>query len=214
MLIKYRVNEVAKDFGKTSKEVINLLAKYLDEPKKSMTALEENELDLVFEHFTQESAVENFDEYFATASAPKEKKQAKAEAVPAEGEVSKAASPGKKTNPAAKMPASAATPVGKSAPTGQQREKQKQPVPPKPPAERRMVDTRTPQNIAISKYDEKFDVLAQTSNRVQGDGGAIKKKKLNQRYQQYRRPRGKHETEAERLKRIQAERKSKPIKIT
>lgn len=214
MLIKYRVNEVAKDFGKTSKEVINLLAKYLDEPKKSMTALEENELDLVFEHFTQESAVENFDEYFATASAPKEKKQAKAEAVPAEGEVSKAASPGKKTNPAAKMPASAATPVGKSAPTGQQREKQKQPVPPNPPAERRMVDTRTPQNIAISKYDEKFDVLAQTSNRVQGDGGAIKKKKLNQRYQQYRRPRGKHETEAERLKRIQAERKSKPIKIT
>ena len=59
-----------------------------------------------------------------------------------------------------------------------------------------MVDTRMPQNLTISKYDEKFDVLAQTSNRVRGDGGAVKKQKLNQRSQQYRKPRGRHETEA------------------
>ena len=47
MMIKYRVSEVAKDFGVPSKDVIELLAKYVDTPKKSATALEENELDLV-----------------------------------------------------------------------------------------------------------------------------------------------------------------------
>ena len=68
MMIKYRVSEVAKDFGVPSKDVIELLAKYVDTPKKSATALEENELDLVFEHFTQKNSVENFDAYFATAA--------------------------------------------------------------------------------------------------------------------------------------------------
>ena len=73
MLIKYRVNEVAKDFGKTTKDITSLLAKYIDTPKKSMTALEEDELDLIFEYFTQQSEVENFDAYFATAEQRKEK---------------------------------------------------------------------------------------------------------------------------------------------
>ena len=71
MMIKYRVSEVAKDFGAPSKEVIELLGKYVDTPKKSMTALEEEELDLVFEHFTQTHQVENFDAYFATAATNK-----------------------------------------------------------------------------------------------------------------------------------------------
>ncbi|WP_304392123.1 hypothetical protein, partial [uncultured Desulfovibrio sp.] len=48
-------------------------------PKKSMTALEENELDLVFEHITQKNQVENFDAYFATAQ---EKKEEPAPAAP------------------------------------------------------------------------------------------------------------------------------------
>ena len=61
MMIKYRVSEVAKDFGKTTKEVVGILAEFDDAPKKSMTALEENELDLVFEPITQAKQVENFD---------------------------------------------------------------------------------------------------------------------------------------------------------
>ena len=49
MMIKYRVSEVAKDFGVQSKEVIALLSRFSDTPKKSATALQEDELDLVFE---------------------------------------------------------------------------------------------------------------------------------------------------------------------
>ena len=52
MINKYRVHEVAKDFDMQSKKVIELLAKYFDDQKKHMTALEENELDVIFETFT------------------------------------------------------------------------------------------------------------------------------------------------------------------
>ena len=65
MLIKYRVHEVAKDFGLQSKEVVELLKKYFPTAKKSMTALEEDELDVIFDYLTQNNQVESFDEYFA-----------------------------------------------------------------------------------------------------------------------------------------------------
>ena len=41
MMIKYRVHEVAKDLNVPNKEVLDILAKYVKEPKKHMTALEE-----------------------------------------------------------------------------------------------------------------------------------------------------------------------------
>ncbi len=65
MMIKYRVREVAKDLGIPNKEVIDILAKFDPEPKKYMTALEEQELDIVLETFTQQRSMENFDAFFA-----------------------------------------------------------------------------------------------------------------------------------------------------
>ena len=44
MMIKYRVHEVAKDLNVPSKDVIELLGKHFDTPKKHMTALTEEEL--------------------------------------------------------------------------------------------------------------------------------------------------------------------------
>ncbi|MFR1433793.1 MAG: translation initiation factor IF-2 [Acutalibacteraceae bacterium] len=216
MMMKYRVSEVAKDFEVPSKEIIAVLAEYTDTPKKSMTALEEEELDWVFETMTQKHQVESFDAYFAAGEKKREEAAAKsaakaAEAVqmPAAKAAAPAASAGK---PVQGQPA---RPAGKQ-PSGQQPvqpQKPKGPQTPKAPVERRTVDTRTPQ-VNVGKYDEKFDVLAQTSNRVQGDGGAIKKQKLNQRSQQYRKPQRRRETEAERMRRIQLERQKKPITIT
>ena len=49
MMIKYRVREVAKDLDIPNKDVIDTLAKYFPEPKKYMTALNEEELDVIFE---------------------------------------------------------------------------------------------------------------------------------------------------------------------
>ena len=65
MMMKYRVHEVAKDLNVPNKFVIDLLQKYCNETKKHMTALTEEELDLVLESFTQSHKMENLDAYFA-----------------------------------------------------------------------------------------------------------------------------------------------------
>ena len=213
MMIKYRVSEVAKDFGAPSKEVIELLGKYVDTPKKSMTALEEEELDLVFEHFTQTHQVENFDAYFATAAEKSAQKEAPT-VQPAPAAQAAAPAGNQAAKQAGQQPAPKQAPgQPQGARPSQPQQKPKQPAQPKAPVERRTIDTRTPQ-VNVGRYDEKFDVLAQTSNRVQGDGGAIKKQKINQKSQQYRKPHPRRETEAERLRRIQMERQKKPITIT
>ena len=81
-MIKYKVHEVAKDLGLQSKAVTDVLEKYCNCVKKSMTALEEEELNVVFDYFTQQNAVENFDKYFASRdnAAKEEKVQEKTEA--------------------------------------------------------------------------------------------------------------------------------------
>ena len=54
MMIKYRVHEVAKDLNVPNKFVIEQLQKHCDTTKKYMTALTEDELDVVLDSFTQE----------------------------------------------------------------------------------------------------------------------------------------------------------------
>ena len=217
MMIKYRVSNVAKDFDIPGKRIIALLDEKMGKQVKSMTALEEEDLDLIFETLTQETALENFDAYFALqnekpaekapAAAPASENQpaaaAPAPAAKADGK------PAVSAAPAAKAPAAQPQPQNRPA----KADKPKNPVQPKAPVERRTVELRTQNNVG-NKYDEKFDVLAQTSNRVRGDGGAVQKQKLNQRSKQNRRPQRRRETEAERLKRIQQERKAKHMTIT
>ena len=104
MMIKYRVHEVAKDLNVPNKEVLDVLQKYCEETKKHMTALTEEELDLVFESFTQSHSLPSLDAYFAdnqeagteteVAKAPAAKK-AQAPATPA-GNSESNAIPGKK----------------------------------------------------------------------------------------------------------------------
>ena len=42
---KYKVNELAKDFGMQTREIIDILGKYFDTPKKSGQNLDEKELE-------------------------------------------------------------------------------------------------------------------------------------------------------------------------
>ncbi len=84
MIEKYRVHEVAKDLNLPTKEVVDLLAASFEGERKSMTALNEEELSVVFNHYTNETQVENFDEYFAAGEAKKQaaKEAAKAQSRP------------------------------------------------------------------------------------------------------------------------------------
>jgi translation initiation factor IF-2 len=71
MMLKYRVHDVAKDLNVTNKDVLDTLEKYTSKPHKYMTALEEDELDIVFEAFTQKNSMESLDSYFAEAAKQK-----------------------------------------------------------------------------------------------------------------------------------------------
>ena len=88
-MIKYRIHEVAKDFGVTSKVISQILTDYIAAPKNHMQVLETNELDVIFEYMTQHNQAASLEEIFTTptkASAPKEKpaKEQSAKSAPAQ----------------------------------------------------------------------------------------------------------------------------------
>ncbi len=58
MIIKQRVHEVSKTINVPSKELMELLANYDMAVKNHMALLEEAEMDLIFEYYTQKTAVE------------------------------------------------------------------------------------------------------------------------------------------------------------
>lgn len=72
MLEKYRVHDVARDLGVPTKEVADLLTAKLGSEYKSMTALNEQQLSMVFNHYTKQNQVENFEAYFAEGTAARD----------------------------------------------------------------------------------------------------------------------------------------------
>ena len=75
MVIKFKVSDVAKDFGKNNKDIINILSEYCDGPaKKANTVLEENELNILFDKLTADNSVESLDNYFNSAKKSDKKK--------------------------------------------------------------------------------------------------------------------------------------------
>ena len=66
-MLKYRVHEVAKDFGTTSKVITQILTDYMTPPKNHMQVLENPELDVIFEYMTQHNQVESLEDIFKVA---------------------------------------------------------------------------------------------------------------------------------------------------
>ena len=167
-MIKYRVHEVAKDFGMQTKAVTQILTDYVATPKNHMQVLETNELDVIFEYITQHNQVESLEEIFKVEpkSAPPQEEK-KAESAPAA-----------KTEPAAKS-AAPAQGAKAPAPTPPKAEKNDKPHVPRQVAEKRVVDTRGGAAVNIEKYNEKFEDLAGSrggKNLKNGQGG--KKEKI------------------------------------
>ena len=81
MMVKYKVSDLAKDFGLQSKDIVQILADKLNSAKKTGSTLEPKELDIVFDVLTTENSVKSFDEYFATGAKAREEaaKERKAE---------------------------------------------------------------------------------------------------------------------------------------
>ncbi len=203
MINKYRVHEVAKDFDVPSKTILDIVGKYFDGQKKSMTALEEAELDVIFESITRENSVESFDAYFATANEPRkeEKKPEEKKDTPKAEEKKGAAQTDQKEK---KTPAS----------NGNEQPKKKQKDPnaklqSRTKGEFRTIDTRS-SNVDLDKYNEKYENIAPVNQDRRSDR-TVNKQKFKQKPQRRQGMRSsRHETEAERLKRIAAERAKKP----
>lgn len=224
---KYRVRDVAKDLDVKTNYVTELIEKSFGGAKKSsMTALESDELDLLFDTVTKENAVDSFDEYFALKSkkeAPEKKEEAqqpeqKSEEKSADKkEAAKPAqkpAPAKEAKPAAKTEkpaAKAQTQAAKPAEDKQPKKKNDKPMQSRTKGERRTVDTRAG-NVELDKYNERYENIAPANNGMQSDK-SVNKQKLKQRSTQYRKQgmrSSRRETEAQRLARIAAERAKKP----
>ena len=237
-MIKYKIHQVAKDLNVPSKDVIDAVAEYCKVTKKSMTALEESELNAVFEHFTQNNQVANFDEYFASNKAEETQSEDKKEAPQKEENSQKKDNDRQQKNrrrqesdknndnrnnkkqnnrndfkkpfdqkkknqqqtnnqPAQKSEAQPETAVQTEGAIKSKR------------GSGRVIDTRAAV-VDVERYNEKYDRLA--SEKIKTDN-TVSKQKITQRSQQRGKKNSRKETEAERLKRIANERKSKPITV-
>ena len=158
---KYRIHEVAKDFGTTSKAISEILTEYASAPKNHMQVLETPELDLIFEYMTQHNQIESLAEVYAEPPKPQPKPEA---AEKPERPVP--AAQGKEAKPVQNAPKGAVS----SAPAPQPREKEQKNRTPRVIPEKRVIDTRgSAAATNLSKYDEKFENLAgERANRQRG----------------------------------------------
>ena len=86
--VKYRVKEVAADFGITPKEVSEIIGKFGEKPKSYTQVLNDSELNLVFDYMTQKNQISSMEQVFAVkATAPKAEPKAESKpAAPAQGQ--------------------------------------------------------------------------------------------------------------------------------
>ena len=231
-MIKVRLSEAAKDMGVSNKEVSDVLREHLGSTKKPAGILTEEELNVIFEYFTQKNAVDSFDKYFAAANdvkkeEPKEQPQNKTEAPRVSDNGQKPDKQDKREKSAKQDRAKPEVKTDKKPKHGDKAEKPVKPV--RQPAKgdpsvvieqeansgsrgSRVINTRQ-SHVDAERYNEKYDRLANEKMRNKNDS-TVQKQKINQRSQQRGKPRNsRKETEQERLRRIEKNRKAKPITV-
>ena len=201
---KYRVREVAKDFGVSNKEITEILSTYATAPKSTMQVLTDEELSLIFEYLTQHHQMESLAEVYAEGAQPGQKKQesskaeSKAEAKPAAGQ---AKAPETKAEPKA-----AETEQPQEAPKPQSRVPQK-----------KVVDTRKAADVNLDRYDQHLEDLApERAERMQQSQGKqkIKQQSRNRQQQQRQSAKRRQEEQARQMRRLQLEiAKKAPVKV-
>ena len=219
MDFKYKIADVAKDFGITTKRAIDTVAALTGEARKPGGTFEEAEVNGLLEALTRETAVDSLEEYLASGKKPAQKPEAP------KPEAKKAAE--KKPAPKAEPPKEEArAPEKKPAPKPERRPERrkeksvtmqelaadtgiKKPVATEQVEVTRakvQVDTRTV-DVNVDKFSARYDDLADSRNmpakrKKQGSGNKQKFQNRGKGRNPYKRRR---ETEAERLQRIQLE---------
>ena len=73
-MTKIKAYELSKSFGIPSKEIVKVLHDYGVSEKNHMSALDERELDVIFEYYTQKNQVNDFSALFVKVEKPAEEK--------------------------------------------------------------------------------------------------------------------------------------------
>ncbi len=214
---KYRVHEVAKDFGLPTKTVTEILTKYVAAPKNHMQVLSDHELSVIFDYLTQHNQVSNIQAIYADAYQEKAKEAPKA-APAAKPAVQQPAQPAK---PAQQQPARQGGQGAPAAKQAQQPAQQAKPVqqPVQQPTTRvpqkKIVDTRKGGDVNLAKYDERLEDLGgERGARMQQKGGKEKFRNNNQRRGNMTFSNKRKQDEAERMRKLQLEiAKKAPLKV-
>ena len=80
MTKKIKLSEAAKNLNVTPQELINYFAEKGDTKKKNGSSINEDEMNLLLEHYSKLNEVQSFEAYFASASQPKPEKEEKTKA--------------------------------------------------------------------------------------------------------------------------------------
>ena len=221
---KYRVHEVAKDFGLPTKTITEILTKYVAAPKNHMQVLSDHELSVIFDYLTQHNQVSNIQVIFADTYQEKKEEPAapaqKAQSAPQKEEKKPAEQAVRQGVPQPAAPAAQPRPQGNN---GQQPQQAQQPKPQgavqQPQSrvpQKKIVDTRKGGDVNLAKYDERLEDLGgQRGQRMQQKAG---KQKIRSSSQQRRGgmtfSNKRRQDEAERMRRLQLEiAKKAPLKV-
>ena len=195
--VKYRIKEVAADFGLPAKEIAAIVEQYFEKPKSNMQVLEDDQLNVIFDYLTLHNQIGSVEQVFAAAfaaQAAREKAQAEKKAAAA-----KAADPKKPAQPQAKPQ------QGAQAPKTQSPAKPAEPPKPQEPQrkrERRVVDTSAV-HVNADRFDDRVDNLI--SERDQNRSGGKQKIGGKNKKQQGQKGNKSREDERKKMNRLRLE---------
>ena len=193
-LVKYRLREVAQDFGVTPKEVSQILEKYAEKPKSNTQVLTAEELNLVFDAITQKNQIQSLEQVFAVKPAPKAEAP-KAEAPKAE------AKPQTQSNHNKPQGSQNKPAQNQSAP------KAEKPAEPERKRERRVVDTSAVQ-VNSNRFADVDNLVSERVQNYEGGkqriGGGKGNKQQKQQKGNFKGNKSKNE-EQEKMRRLQME---------
>jgi len=182
-LVKYKIKDVATDFGVAPKEISAVVEKFFEKPKSPSQVLSEEELNVVFDYWTQTHQIDSLEKVFAVQPAPKaepKKEEPKAE-------------PKKEETPKAEKPA---------APKA---EKPQKPAEPERKRERRVVDTSAVQ-VNTNRFADVDNLVSEKVQNYQGGKQKFGKKgqQQNKKDNKFKGNKARNE-EQEKLRRLQME---------
>ncbi len=207
--VKYRVKEVAADFGVAPKEISEIIGKFYEKPKSNTQVLTDAELNLVFDYMTQKHQIASIEQVFAMRSAaPKETPKTEPQkAEPQKGEPQKQANQGNRPqNQSSQKSGGNARPQSVQNPPSAQPPKPEKPKEPERKRERRVVDTSAVQ-VNANRFADVDNLVSERVQNFQGGKQRIGGKGKQQQKQQKNGFKGNksRNEEQEKMRRLQME---------